>query len=138
MTKFQNLKVFWTPASNLAFPNILSRNVTNDEYKQHRLQDKKLPRDVQFSDERVQQITHKIKHEQTAVESCNDFYPIHCHQTRTRWYSDGTMTAKNFHLKASVSYAFSLTGCGLLLDGKDYISVPLIVQIAISNITTAI
>ena len=31
LTKFQHLKIIWTPGSNLAFPDILSRNVTIDE-----------------------------------------------------------------------------------------------------------
>ena len=47
-TKFQNLKIIWTPGSNLAFPDILSRNVTIVEYQHHQLQHKKLPRDIQF------------------------------------------------------------------------------------------
>ena len=34
-TKFQNLKFIWTSGSNLAFPVILSRNVTAEEYQQH-------------------------------------------------------------------------------------------------------
>ena len=37
ITKFQNLKIIWTPGSNLAFPDILSRNVTVDEYQKHQL-----------------------------------------------------------------------------------------------------
>ena len=35
ITKFQNLKIIRTPGSNLAFPNIISRNVTIDEYQHH-------------------------------------------------------------------------------------------------------
>ena len=46
ITKFQNLKIIWTPGSNLAIPHTLSRNVTIDEYKHHQLQHKKLPRDI--------------------------------------------------------------------------------------------
>ena len=51
MTKFQNLKIIWTPGSNPVFPNILSKNVTIDEYQHHQLRHKKPPRDNQFSDE---------------------------------------------------------------------------------------
>ena len=78
--KFQNLKIIWTPGSNIALPDILSRNVTIDEYQYHQLQDKKLPRDIQFFDEHGQQITYKIKNDDTAAETCNDFYPILCQQ----------------------------------------------------------
>ena len=49
--KFQNLMIFLAPASNLVFPDILSRNVAIDEYQDHQLQHKKLPRDIQFFDE---------------------------------------------------------------------------------------
>ena len=80
ITKFQNLKNIWTPGSNLAFPDKLSQNVTIDEYQHQQLQHMKLPRDIQFSDEHGEQITYKIKHEDTTADTCNDFYPIHCQQ----------------------------------------------------------
>ena len=82
ITKFQNLKIIWTTGSNLAFPDILSRNVTIDEYQQHQLQHKKLPRDIQFFDEHGQQTTYKINYDDIAAETCNDFYPIHCQQSK--------------------------------------------------------
>ena len=93
ITEFQNLKIIWTPGSNLAFPDILSRNVTIDEYQHHQLQHKKLPRDIQFFDEQGQQITYKINHDDTTGDTCNDFYPIHCQQGKDqkilRLYNDG-------------------------------------------------
>ena len=48
ITKFQNLKIVWTPGSNLVFPDILSRNVIVDEYQKNQLQHKKLLRDIDF------------------------------------------------------------------------------------------
>ena len=48
ITKFQNLKIIWTPGSNLAFPDILSRNVTVEEYQMHQLRHKRIQRDIQF------------------------------------------------------------------------------------------
>ena len=80
ITKFQKLKIIWTPGSNLAFPDIISRNVTIDEYQHHQLQHEELPRDIQFFDEHGQQITYNISHDDTSAETCNDFYPIHCQQ----------------------------------------------------------
>ena len=74
------MKIIWTPGSNLVFPDILSRNVTIDEYQHHQLQHKKLPRDIQCFDENGQQITCKISHDDTAAETCNDFCPNHCQQ----------------------------------------------------------
>ena len=48
IAKFQNLKNIWTPGSNLAFPDILSRNVTIEEYQKHQIQHKKYPETLNF------------------------------------------------------------------------------------------
>ena len=84
ITKFQKLKIIWTPGSNLAFLDILSRNVTIDEYQHKQFQHKKVPREFQFFDEHGQQITYKINHEDMAADTSNDFYPIHCQQGKDR------------------------------------------------------
>ena len=76
ITKFQNLKIIWTPGSNLAFPDILSRNITIEEYQKHQLQHKRLPRDIEFYDEHGTQVTYQIQHEDNPNDTCNDFYPI--------------------------------------------------------------
>ena len=76
--------IIWTTGSNLAFRNILSRNVTTDEYQHHQLQHEKLPRDIQFSDEHGQQITYKIILDDTFAETRDDFYPIHCQQGKDK------------------------------------------------------
>ena len=98
-TKFQNLEIIWTPGSNLAFPATLSRNVTIDEYQHHQLQQKKLPRDLQFFDELGQQITYKINHEDIKADTCNDFYPTHCQQDKDqkilRLHIDGEIFSLN-------------------------------------------
>ena len=115
ITKFQNLKIIWTPGSNLAFPDILSRNVTIDEYQHHHLQHKKLPRDFQFFDEHGQQITYKINHDDTSAETCNDFYPIHCQQGKDQkivlLHNDG----ENFSLN-SISTEFATSTAQLAAD----------------------
>ena len=41
ITKFQNLKIIWTPGSNLVFPDIISQNATVEDYQRHQLQHKK-------------------------------------------------------------------------------------------------
>ena len=74
--KFQNLKNIWTPSSNLAFPDTLSRNVTVEEYQMHQLQHKCVPRDIEFSDEHGTPVTYQIQHEDNPNDTCNDFYPI--------------------------------------------------------------
>ena len=115
ITKLQNFKSIWTPRSNLAFPDIVSWNVTIDEYQHHQLQHKKLPRDIQFFDEHGQQITYKVSHDDTSAEACNDFYPIHCQQGKDqkilRLHNDG----KNFSLN-SISTDFATSSVKLAAD----------------------
>ena len=76
ITKFHNLKIVWTPGTNLAFPDILSRNVTIEEYQKHQLQHKRIPRDIEFFDENGTPVSYQIHHEDNPKETCNDFYPI--------------------------------------------------------------
>ena len=76
ITKFQNLKIIWTPGSNLAFPDILSRNVTLEEYQVHQLRHKRIPRDIESFDEHGTPVTYQIQHEGNPNDTCNDFYPI--------------------------------------------------------------
>ena len=60
ITKFQNLKIIWTPGSNLAFPDILSRNVTLEGYQKHQLQHKKYPEILSFLTKMVTQCLTKF------------------------------------------------------------------------------
>ena len=48
ITKFQNLKIIWTPGSNLAFPDILSRNVTLEGTKNINYNIKRYPGILSF------------------------------------------------------------------------------------------
>ena len=76
ITKFQNMKIIWTPGSNLAFPDILSRNVTVEEHQMHQLRHKRIPRDIEFFDEHGTPVTYQIQHEDNPNDTCNDFHPI--------------------------------------------------------------
>ena len=108
ITKFQNLKIIWTPGSNLAFPDILSRNVKVEEYQKHQLQHKKITRDIEFYDEHGSPVTYRIQHDDNPNDTCNDFYPIHCQQGNDnkvlRLHNDG----ENFSLN-SLSNEFPTT-----------------------------
>ena len=75
---FQNLRIIWTPGSNLVFPDTLSRNVAVEEYQKHKLQHRKTPRDIEFYDEHGSPVTYRIQHDDNPKDTCNDFYPIHC------------------------------------------------------------
>ena len=100
ITKFQKFKIIWTPGSNLVFPDILSRNVTIDENQHHQLQHKKLPRDIEISDEHGQQITYKISHDDTSAEKVTISIPSSANKATIRSYSDCIMMVKNFLLTA--------------------------------------
>ena len=80
ITKFQILKIIWTPGSNLAFLDILSRNVKMEEYQKHQLQHKIIPRDIEFYDEHGSLVTYRIQHDGNPNDTCNDFYPVHYQQ----------------------------------------------------------
>ena len=51
ITQFQNLKIVWIEGKNLAFPDILSRNVKLRELDRYHLQHEKIPKDIKFFDE---------------------------------------------------------------------------------------
>ena len=80
ITNFQNLKIIWTPGSNHAFPDILSRNLTVEEYQKHQLQHKKILRDIEFYDEHGSPVTYRIQHNDNLNDTCRDFYLIPCQQ----------------------------------------------------------
>ena len=80
ITKFQNLKIIWTPGSNLAFPDILNPNITVEEYQKRQLQHKRIPMDIEFYDEHGSPVTYRIQYDNNPNDLCNDFYPSHCQQ----------------------------------------------------------
>ena len=108
ITKFQNLEIIWTPGSNLAFPDILSRNVTVEECQKHQLQHMKKPRDIEYYDEHGSPVTYRIQHDDNPNVTCNNFYPIHCQQGNDnkflRLHNDG----EGFNL-ISLSNKFPIT-----------------------------
>ena len=120
ITKVQNMKTSWTPLSKLAFPDILSRNITIEEYQKHQLQHKRIPRDIEFYDEHGTPVTYQIQHEDNPNDTCKNFYPIKYkrgnEEQTLRLQNDGkdfTVSSINFdHLNP--------TGFRLFLDGKIY------------------
>ena len=48
LTKFINLKIIYTPGSNLAFPVLLSRNVPIDDFKKNQVEHQTVPIDIKF------------------------------------------------------------------------------------------
>ena len=76
IAKFQNLKIIWTPGSNLAFPDILSRNITIEDFQMHQLRHKRIPCDIRFFDQHGTPVRYHIQHEDNPNGTCDDFYPI--------------------------------------------------------------
>ena len=78
ITKFQNLKIIWTKGSNLAFPDILSRNITLAETKNLQKLHKEIPLDISFYDEFGSKVHYTIEHNDDGQCGSNDFFPILC------------------------------------------------------------
>ena len=78
ITKFQNLKIIWTKGPNLAFPDLLSRNVILVETKNLQKLHKKIPRDVSFYNEFGLKVHYAIEHNDDGQCGSNDFFPILC------------------------------------------------------------
>ena len=51
ISQYQNLKIIWTEGKNLAFPDILSRNVKIKDLDKYRLKQKQIAKDISFYDE---------------------------------------------------------------------------------------
>ena len=69
---FRYLKVIWTPGSNLAFPDILSRNVTVEENQKHQIRHKKTTRDIEFYDDQGSPKTYRIQHDELPISECHE------------------------------------------------------------------
>ena len=108
ITKIQNLKIIWTPGSNLAFPDILSRYVTREEHQKHLLHNKKILGDIEFYDEHGSPVTCRIQHDDNPNDTHKDFYLIYCQRRNDnkvlRLHNDG----ENFSLN-SLSNEFPRT-----------------------------
>ena len=75
ISQFQNLKIIWTEGKNLAFPDILSRNVKLKDLDKHQLKHKKIPKDISFYDKNGNEEKYFIvrDHEKGPADG---FYPI--------------------------------------------------------------
>ena len=87
-----------------------------EEYQEHQLQHKKLPRDIEFYDEHGFQVTYRIQHDGNPNDTCNDFYPIHCQQRNhtkfLRLHNDAeTFTLNSLSNKFPTTTKQSATDC---------------------------
>ena len=77
ISQFQNLKIIWTPGKKLAFPDILSRNVTITDMKKYQKKHKHIPKKIKFYDNQGQEVKNLIEHDAEGLSS-NEFYPVLC------------------------------------------------------------
>ena len=91
--QFTNLRIVWTPGTNLAFPDLLSRNFTDVELTGEQLKHKKLPKELIFLDGHGQEICYSIEHSnemlkereiEDKADSVFDTYPILCEQNNKK------------------------------------------------------
>ena len=75
ITKFQNLQIIYTEGKNLAFPDILSRNVSLADAKLYQLEHKVIPKDIKFHIN-GKEVNYSVLHQDDKDASANDCYPI--------------------------------------------------------------
>ena len=75
ISQFQNLKIIWTEGKNLAFPDILRRNVSIKDLDKYQLKHKKIPKDIKFYDESGNEEKYFVLHDNEKGQK-NDCYPI--------------------------------------------------------------
>ena len=71
----QNLKIIRTECKNLAFPDILSRNVSIKDLEKYQLKHIKIPKDIKFYDESGNEEKYFLLHNNEKGQK-NDCYPI--------------------------------------------------------------
>ena len=78
ITQFNNLQIICIPEKNLAFPDLLSRNVSLKDLNGHQLDPKEVPNDIRFFNESGHEVQYLIDHNSSADDGIDDFYPIVC------------------------------------------------------------
>ena len=95
ITKFQNLKTIWTKRSILAFPDILSLNVTLEETKNLRKLHQEIPQDISFYDEFGSKVQYAIEHNDDGHVATMIFSLSFAKRAKIKGYSILRMTEKN-------------------------------------------
>ena len=81
LTKFQNLKIIYTEGKNLAFPDLLSRQVQQKEARKFQIQHKTVPKDIRFYTSDYKPINCSILHCDEKKAPPNTSYPVIAHLT---------------------------------------------------------
>ena len=75
ITKFQNLQIIYTEGKNVAFPDILSRNISLADAKLYQLVHKVIPKDIKFYIN-GKEVNYSVLHQDDNDATANDCYPI--------------------------------------------------------------
>ena len=75
ISQFQNLKFIWTEGKNLAFPDILSRNVKIKDLDKYQLKHKKIAKEISFYDDHGYEEKYFILRDNEKGPA-DDFFPI--------------------------------------------------------------
>ena len=79
LTKFQNLKIIYTEGKNLAFPDLLSRQVPQEEARKFQIEHKTVPKDIRFYTSDYKPINYSILHCDEKKAPPNTSYPVIAH-----------------------------------------------------------
>ena len=78
ITQFTYLQIIWTSGKNLAFLDLLSRNVSSKDLNGHHLAHKEIPEDIRFFNQSGHEVQYLFDHNSPADDGNDDFYPIVC------------------------------------------------------------
>ena len=78
ITQFTTLQIIWTPGKNLAFPDLLSRNVSSKDLNGHQLAPEEISKDIKFFNHSGHEVQYLIDHNSSAGDGNDDFYPLVC------------------------------------------------------------
>ena len=76
ITQFTNFQILWTPGKNLAFSDLLSRNVSLKDLNGHHMAHKEIPKDIRFINQNGHEVHYLIDHHSSADDGNDDFYPF--------------------------------------------------------------
>ena len=76
LTKYQNLKIIYTEVKNLAFPNLLSRQVPQEEARKFQIEHKTVPKDIRFDKSDYKPINYSIIHCDGKKAPPKTIYPV--------------------------------------------------------------
>ena len=80
ITQFTNLQIIWIPGKKLAFPDLLTRNLSLKDLNGHQLAHIEIPKDISFFNQSGHDVQYLIDQNSSADDGNDDFYPIVCTQ----------------------------------------------------------